>query len=121
MEKSKFVTKIIIFSLIFFIIGGITGYVIGDKPSGPTGNFAEGKGNSNFPDNFQINDTVKSEISSFFDSTEDTEEINNYCQANPMYCMEYCKSINPYDEICTELNTNFDKGMPSKWNLLLNL
>jgi hypothetical protein len=115
-DKNKDIGKIIIFSLIFFIIGGIAGYFIG----GMGGNAVKGEGSfreggPNFPNgNFQINDSVKSEITSFFESTSNTEEINNYCQNNLRYCMEYCRNINPSHEICNELNASFRGGMPAR-------
>jgi hypothetical protein len=110
-NKNSSVSKIIIFSVVFLVIGGVGGYLIGEHSS--KSNF-RGE-NFNFPnDNFQINESVKSEITSFFESTSDTEDINNYCQNNPRYCMEYCRTINPSDTRCEELTANFRGGIPTR-------
>jgi hypothetical protein len=110
-DKNKSIGKTIAFSLIFLIIGGVAGYFIGENSS--KGNFKQG--DMIFPNNGpKMNDSVKAEITSFFESTSDTEEINNYCQENPMYCMEYCRNINPSDDICEELNANLREGMPAR-------
>jgi hypothetical protein len=112
-NENKALGKIIVFSVIFLLVGGIGGYFIGEHSSKSPGNFRGGNGNfSN--SNFQLNDSVKSEISSFFNSTRDTAEINTYCQNNPRYCMEYCRTINPSDEICTTLNLSFRGGTPTR-------
>jgi hypothetical protein len=110
-DKNKVIKKIIVFSVIFFLIGGVAGYFIGENSS--KGNFR--RGNTNFPNsNFQINDSTKLEIEYFFNNTPDTGEINNYCQNNPRYCVEYCRNINPSNEICAELNNSFRGGFPTK-------
>jgi hypothetical protein len=110
-NKNSSVSKIIVFSVIFFIIGGVGGYLIGEHSS--KSNF-RGE-NFNFSnDNFQINESVKSEITSFFDNTQDSEEIDAYCKNNPSYCMEYCRTINPSDIRCEELTANFRGGMPAR-------
>ena len=110
-DKNSPLGKIITFSIIFFIIGGVAGYLIGDKSS--KSNLKQG--DMTFPNNGpQINESVKAEITSFFESTSDTDEVNNYCQENPMYCMEYCRNINPSDDICEELIVNLKKGMSTR-------
>lgn len=106
--------KIILFSVIFLIVGGVGGYFIGVHSSNDNNNFRYGNGNfSN--GNFQLNDTVIAEITSFFDNSPTTVEVNDYCQNNPRYCMEYCRTINPSSEICSTLDIgNFRGGMPAK-------
>jgi hypothetical protein len=106
--------KIILFSVIFLIVGGVGGYFIGAHSSNGNNNFRYGNGNfSN--GNFQLNDTVIAEITSFFDNSPTTVEVNDYCQNNPRYCMEYCRTINPSSEICSTLDIgNFRGGMPAK-------
>ena len=112
-NEGKTVGKIIIFSVIFLIVGGIAGYLIGEHSSKNYNNFRGGNGNFT-NGNFQLNDSVKSEISSFFNSTRDTGEIDTYCKNNPRYCMEYCRVINPSDNICTTLNIDLRGGIPSR-------
>jgi hypothetical protein len=110
-DKGKPIIRIIIFSVIFLLIGGIAGYFIGQKTA--RGNFKGGE--TNFPNNnFRLNESVKTEIESFFQGTTSIEEINIYCQKNPMYCMEYCKTINPSSEVCSELDFNIPGGMPAR-------
>jgi uncharacterized protein (UPF0333 family) len=106
--------KIILFSVIFLIVGGVGGYFIGAHSSNGNNNFRYGNGNfSN--GNFQLNESVRAEITSFFDNAQNAGEISNYCQANPRYCMEYCRIINPSNEICNTLNiTGFRGGMPAR-------
>jgi hypothetical protein len=115
-DKNKVIGKIIVFSVIFLIIGGVGGYLIGEHSSKGYANLANFRGeNANFSgSNFQINNTVRAEITSFFDSTQDNETVNSYCQNNPGYCMEYCRTINPSDIRCEELIANFRGGMPAR-------
>ncbi len=88
---------IIIGVIIGLILGGVVGYFIrGSLNRGPDMR------------NFQITDATKNEITSFFDSTSDLNEINSYCQQNRMYCAYYCRDINPNHEICTQLQ-NFSR------------
>lgn len=112
-DKGKVINKIILFSLIFLIVVGVAGYFIGEHSYKGKGNFI--RGSANFTNgNFQMNDTVKTEISSFFDNTQDTEQISAYCQNNPGYCIEYCRNINPSSEVCKTLNLSFRGEMPTK-------
>jgi hypothetical protein len=107
-DKNKAISRTIIFSTIFLLIGGVVGYFIGTNIHSNA--FRE---NQNFQGNFlQINESVKTEIASFFDSLPSAEEINSYCQNNPSYCMEYCRSINPSSEKCVEINENLKGEMP---------
>jgi hypothetical protein len=106
--------KVILFSVIFLIVGGVAGYFIGAHSSNYNNDLGYGDGNfSN--GNFQLNDTVREEINSFFDNSPTTVEVNAYCQNNPRYCMEYCRTINPSSEICSTLDVgSFRGGMPAK-------
>jgi hypothetical protein len=110
-NENKAIKKIILFSVIFLIVGGVAGYFIGENSA--KANF-RGR-NANFPNsNFQINDTVKAEIISFFDNTQDAGQISTYCKNNPRYCIEYCRNINPSNEVCNTLNISFGGGVPAK-------
>lgn len=107
-NKSSSLGKIIVFSVIFLLVGGIAGYFIGKNSSQP--DFREFGGNPQM----NMNDSVKSEIASFFEGTQDSEEISAYCEANPVYCMEYCRTINPDDMRCETLIGDFRGGMPAR-------
>jgi hypothetical protein len=109
-DKNKGISRIIIFSLIFLVVGGIAGYSLGVNIHSNA--FKE---NPDFLNNApQLNESVKAEINSFFQSTTDVDEINTYCQSNPMYCMEYCRTINPSFEVCNKINENFRRGVPQR-------
>jgi hypothetical protein len=112
-DENKVISKIIAFSLIFLIVGGVAGYFVGKNSSKSYGNFRGG--NADFTNgNFQVNDSVRAEIASFFDNTQDSGEISTYCQNNFRYCMEYCNIINPSDTRCSELIASFRGGMPTR-------
>lgn len=106
--------KIILFSVIFLIVGGVIGYFIGHHSS-YNGNFRSGAPNSYYNNsNFQINETTQADIKSFFDNTQDSQAITAYCQNNPRYCMYYCRTINPSDSRCQDLMANIrGSGTPS--------
>jgi uncharacterized membrane protein YvbJ len=54
--------------------------------------------------NFQpLNETVKNEITLFFGNSPSSSEIESYCKNNPIYCMYYCREINPSSEICSQI------------------
>jgi hypothetical protein len=103
-EKKNNLVPIIIFSAVFLIIGGVAGYFIGSNHN--SRNF------NNFPDNFnntkgnfqQLDQQTISEITLFFKNAQTTDEINSYCQQNPRYCMEYCRNINPENNICSTMS-----------------
>ena len=96
MEKLK---KGIMVGLISgLILGALAGYLLHNTINrGANNNFPQGRGN------FQIDEKTKNEITSFFQSTSDINQINTYCEQNRMYCFYYCKSINPSDEICSQI------------------
>lgn len=92
--------KLIIGILIGLVIGVIIGYFsygLINKPNNFSNNRFSG-GN-----NFQIDENTKQEIISFFDSTEDINEINSYCEENRMNCVYYCGNVNSEHEICSSL------------------
>jgi hypothetical protein len=105
--KMKDAKKGIIIGLIIgLIIGGISGYFVHNSINR---GFIQGRGNS------QIDENTKNEITSFFDSTSNTSEINSYCEQNIMNCMYYCRSINPNNEICKEIMNSSRMG-GRQWN-----
>lgn len=62
--------------------------------------FGEGR---NFNESLEINEEIQSEIISFFESTNNLDEIIQYCEDNKMYCMYYCREINPEHNVCDEM------------------
>ena len=98
MKKKKEINikKVIIISTISLIavILGVSAYFI----------FGHSIGRDFRGGNFQpLNETTKSEIASFFGSSPSSSEIKDYCRNNPMYCMDYCREINPSSEICSQI------------------
>jgi hypothetical protein len=73
----------------------------------------------NFPDraegerNFQPpNETIQQEITSFFESSPSASEIEDYCGTNGMYCMYYCRNMNPNSKICSQIMNRSSGGQP---------
>jgi hypothetical protein len=100
-KKRKMETKSIIIGIVIgLVIGILAGYFLNNIINPIRG-----------PGNFQINENTKNEITAFFESTTDTNEINSYCEQNRMNCMYYCRSINPNNEICSQI-TNQTRGFP---------
>lgn len=100
--------KLIVGLLIGIIIGWIGGYLISGVINKPNPDFQRG----NFQ-GFQIDDTTKQEIVSFFENTNDINEITSYCEQNRMNCFYYCSEVNSEHEVCDELimpNNNFSQG-----------
>ncbi|VVB77651.1 Uncharacterised protein [uncultured archaeon] len=54
--------------------------------------------------NLQLNESQINEVTSFFESTTDINQIESYCQQNRMNCFYYCRNINPNGEYCKQLN-----------------
>ena len=50
------------------------------------------------------------EVTAIFESGTDSE-IEAYCQKNMIYCMSYCRDINPEDNHCASMVPS-DSGMP---------
>jgi hypothetical protein len=96
-DKKSNMGKIIAFSLIFLIIGGVAGYFIGLKQS--PNNFNNQRGNFQ-----QLDEATISQITSFFENAPTSEEVNSYCQQNQRYCIEYCRNINPNNEFCSNIS-----------------
>jgi hypothetical protein len=63
------------------------------------------KNNPNFqgPQNMQLTDEQIQSVTSFFESTTDETEINDYCNENEMACFYYCRNINPDNSFCSQL------------------
>lgn len=103
--KQKSITIYLIIGLVIgLVIGGAAGYVIVNNMH-----------KNNFPQrgNFQIDDATKNQITSFFDSTSDINQINSYCGQNRTYCFYYCRNINPDNEACKSIiNSTFTGGRP---------
>jgi len=58
----------------------------------------------NFPrGNFQLSGTQADEVNSFFNSNPSLSDMQNYCASNRTSCFYYCRTINPNNEICSQL------------------
>jgi len=57
----------------------------------------------------QLTDEQIDNIKTFFQNTQDLNEIKTYCDTNRMECFYYCRNINPSHEICSQLM----QGRPS--------
>lgn len=53
--------------------------------------------------NTQLTDTQKQSVTSFFESTTDTTEIDNYCKQNMIGCFYYCREINSANSFCSQM------------------
>jgi hypothetical protein len=106
LKMEKFKKGIILGLIIGLIIGGVGGYFIHNFLSR---SFISGRGN------FQIDENTKNEITSFFDSTSDINEINSYCGQNRMYCAYYCRNINSDNEFCSIIMNSSRIG-GRQWN-----
>ena len=91
--------KLVIGLLIGILIGGIGGYFVSNTLNKSNSNFV---GQGNFQ-GFQIDDTTKQEIISFFENSENVSEINSYCEQNRMNCFYYCTEINSEHEVCNDI------------------
>lgn len=100
-ENNKIIL-IIIFSVIFFIAGGVAGYFFGmsNHPNINRNNFA------------QINDNTKAQVTSVFENATTIDDINTYCSTNRLACMYYCRTINPQNPFCSQLNLSY--GAPKQ-------
>ncbi len=56
----------------------------------------------NFPQMELTGEQIQS-VTSFFESTTNSEEITNYCNNNQMECFYYCRNINSDHEFCSQL------------------
>lgn len=79
------------------------------RPNGfPGGNFSQGEN--------PFTEQTKNEITSFFESSPSSSEIEDYCNENSMYCFYYCREINSDNDFCNQLmnNTQPRGGMPPR-------
>jgi hypothetical protein len=99
-RKDNKIMLVIVFSIVFFIAGGVAGYFIGHHAF-PRNNFSN------------LSDSAKAEITTFFENSPSSDQITAYCQQNPSYCIYYCRQ-NPNFEYCSQLNLSPQGGMPSQ-------
>lgn len=104
-EKKSQNKKIIIFSAIFLLAGGIIGYLIGSNTGriNNPGDFDSSGKDFSGMGNFQIDETAIAEVTAIFESGT-TSEIETYCQENRMNCAYYCMQVDSENEICSILN-----------------
>jgi len=96
---NKQIGGLIIGLLAGLVLGGAAGYFIAN-------NFH--RNNFQGRPNLQIDDNTKNQIASFFGSMPSTDEIQSYCQQNRTYCVYYCSTVSPSDEICKSI-MNFSR------------
>lgn len=101
-KMDKLTKGIIIGLAAGLILGGIIGYILHNNINR---NFILRGGN------FQIDEQTKQQITSFFEGTSDMNEINSYCDQNRMYCLYYCREINPNHEICSQIQMPANRSM----------
>ncbi len=107
-NKKKGIKKIIIPSIICVIVLGIAAYFIFE-------NFMKKdfRENPDYPDDSErrggfpsLNETTKAKITSFFESSPSSSEIEDYCNKNRGYCFYYCVNMKGNNEFCKELMNN---------------
>lgn len=54
----------------------------------------------------QLTDKQISDVTAFFESTSNTEDIASYCENNRMGCFYYCREINSNHDYCSQLMQN---------------
>lgn len=99
--KEKNRKSIIIFSIIFLVVGLGSGYILGSNIS--KNKIPSGFDNMNGAENFgrlNLSDSVKTNITNFFESSPSNSEVSSYCQENPSYCIYYCSEIDSGNDIC---------------------
>lgn len=106
MKKSM--VLIIVIAIVLLIIGAIVGYLYFSGFF----NHREGK----FPGgNIQLNQAQVYDVTSFFDSNPNQDDINTYCQENRESCFYYCRNINQNNDYCSQMMNftrpgNFTRG-----------
>jgi len=113
--------KIIIISMVCLLVLAASGFFIFEnvtKRNFRGRNFDPGFNSSERGGNFSpINETTKTEITSFFENSPSSSDIDAYCKNNPGYCMYYCRQINSSSDYCKNLNfsnRNFNSGAPTQ-------
>lgn len=109
-QKKNKTKKIIVISIISFLIIAAAGFFVYDNfikkdfrhGFNFTGNYTSGRRG-----NYTLSETTQNQITSFFQSSPSSSEVQDYCSQNPMYCGYYCRKINPNDNACTEVNQIF--------------
>lgn len=106
-KKKKSPKKLIIILSIFFItliIAGSLIFINLTKKDFREHFFQKRENDFDRKENFStINKTIQKEITSFFESSPSSFEIEEYCNENPMYCKYYCTEINFNNDICSQL------------------
>jgi len=113
-KKKRSAKKIIIASAVCLAAVGIITYFIFENSM--KGDFGNGRpmGGNNFPMNNsemrggfqQLDDTTKNQITSFFEGSPPSSEVETYCNENGNYCFYYCIDMKGTNDFCTELLNN---------------
>jgi hypothetical protein len=98
------ISAIIVLGIIFGVIY-FTG-VLNPKEN----NFGRNSPNGNFQGNpnsgsMELNKSQISDVTSFFNNSPTSEEVQTYCEENRVSCFYYCAKINSEDELCKEMMT----------------
>ncbi len=113
-EKNNPKKTIIISAVLIVIVLGVSAYFIFGHSTKRNFGGENSPNKENRGRNFQPpNETTKSEITSFFESSPSYSEAKDYCKNNPGYCMYYCQNMNPSNEICSQV-MNFTQSSGGK-------
>ena len=101
----KEVSYLIVGIIIGLVIGGSATYLILNNFRNHS--FAKGG-------NFNLDENTKNQITSFFESSPSQTQLDDYCNQNRMYCIYYCRQVNPSSELCAGIlnSTNFQRPSP---------
>jgi hypothetical protein len=114
-KKKKSARKIIIISAICIIVLGVAAYFISEnfmkRNFRGNSHFPDGRENFGFPNDSErkggfpsINETTKKEITSFFETSPSSSEVEDYCNKNKEYCFYYCINTKGDNEFCKGMN-----------------
>ena len=114
-KKKKSMQKPIIIISKFFVVLVITTCIIFQnftKENSREHDFQKGENGFNRGENFQpLDEITQDEITSFFENSPSSSEIEEYCIENPMYCGYYCMEINSELEICSQMQPPMHENM----------
>jgi hypothetical protein len=102
---------IIILSIaIYFILGNFINRIIKGYNFPERGNQfpfnASDKGGNFQPPQSSLSDEEKSSITSFFENSPSSTEVDAYCKEDKPYCLYYCIEMRGDDEFCKEFLNN---------------
>ncbi len=99
-------TILIILVVILITTNVIFGYLVFRNPRQKMGDFPKGMA-------MELSQEEIDSITSFFESTDDLNEIEDYCENNRMNCAYYCMNVDSSNEICSQMGPGGDRSFPS--------